>query len=180
MSLTAFLTDKKIDVKLFKQAEPGLWQEMEQLFTVIGPASFDQQKKFRFNRWRKQYPLDFDPAAQKPKPKAKPKLVGKPKLPLKKATPASDQAGSAPSLSGKKKLPLAKPKISPPAASTSKKAAPDPSTKKKKLPLAKPKMLPKDAPKKTSPTTPTSPTKKPKLARPVMKKKPNSGEADKA
>lgn len=110
MTLTAFLTDKKIDPKQMQAADPALWEELQALFNQMSPASFDQQKKFRFNRWRQQYPLAFDPAAIKPKAKSKGKLPLKmAKSALKTAKPLSEtSSGSA------KPLPRKKPKLTPP------------------------------------------------------------------
>lgn len=56
-SLAAFLEQKKIDVEQLKAQEPELWQEWEQLWQQMSPASFDMQKKFLFNRLRRRFLL---------------------------------------------------------------------------------------------------------------------------
>ncbi len=52
-----FLKKKKIDPDLFKKSEPDIYQNWFKIFSQSGPNSFDQQKKFQFNAYRKKYHL---------------------------------------------------------------------------------------------------------------------------
>lgn len=52
-----FLKKKKIDADLFKKFEPEVFQNWLNIFIQSGPQSFDQQKKFLFNAYRKKFHL---------------------------------------------------------------------------------------------------------------------------
>ncbi len=94
-----FLANKRIDSTAFKKSEPGLWQELKDLFQQVHPNSFTAQKLFLINGIRRKYilaeeflpevitkePADVrtegKPVAQKPKTGAvKPKF----KIPIRK------------------------------------------------------------------------------------------------
>jgi len=110
MKLEEFLDKKRIDAKRLRQERPGLWAAWEKLFERLGPASFDQQKKFDFNPLRLSFP------SQKPIEESSPAKPKK-KLPLKKpnlkkssSAPTQEEAGKEPRKAPlpKKKLPLKK------------------------------------------------------------------------
>jgi hypothetical protein len=52
-----YLTAKKIDSRLFEQAEPARFAEWKQIFEQIHPESFTVQKKFLLNDTRRKYLL---------------------------------------------------------------------------------------------------------------------------
>ncbi|GIV43173.1 MAG: hypothetical protein KatS3mg035_0296 [Bacteroidia bacterium] len=55
-----FLKKKKIHADLLKKSEPEMYQNWLNTFIQSSPASFDQQKKFLFNAYRKKYPLTLN------------------------------------------------------------------------------------------------------------------------
>lgn len=80
-----YLTNKKIDAKALKEAEPGLWEEWLTLFSKVHPNSFTQQKLFLMNGIRRKFPLremsetEQEAAVTKAKPKPKFKIPSRPK-----------------------------------------------------------------------------------------------------
>lgn len=50
-----FLKKKKIHPDLFKKSEPHVYLQWLDIFIHTGIESFDQQKKFLFNKYRKKY-----------------------------------------------------------------------------------------------------------------------------
>lgn len=52
-----FLKKKKIDAEKFLSHEPELFFKWQEVFLSVGEVSFDQQKKFLFNKLRRQFPL---------------------------------------------------------------------------------------------------------------------------
>ncbi len=61
MTFEEFLIKKKIDLALFKTAEPGLCTEFQSHYGQMGPKSFDHTKKFLFNKLRRAYHLKEEP-----------------------------------------------------------------------------------------------------------------------
>ncbi len=83
MLFEEFLSSKKIDSAAFRAAEPDRWQEWNQLFLQVSPASFTAQKLYLINPTRRKYPLkvaaetpaEGAPAVPKPaRPVFKPKI----------------------------------------------------------------------------------------------------------
>jgi len=78
MLFEEYCTSKKIDATLFKTNDIQLYTELEQLFSLVHPNSFTQQKLFLINNIRRKYQLPFVPKAEKapkvetPKPASKP------------------------------------------------------------------------------------------------------------
>ncbi|MFT6815947.1 MAG: hypothetical protein ACJAZ3_001860 [Sphingobacteriales bacterium] len=60
MTFKEFFEKKKIDLKQFALEEKELFVQMKKEYDLMGPKSFDHSKKFRFNGWRKQFPLVQD------------------------------------------------------------------------------------------------------------------------
>lgn len=71
-----YLSSKKIDPVAFRQAEPEIYNEWQQLFSELHPNSFTQQKLFLINPIRRKYPLKEEVTPDKPaaSPKPKPKF----------------------------------------------------------------------------------------------------------
>lgn len=89
MSFEEYLISKKIDAALLKEAEPALWQEWEELFEQMSPASFTSQKLYLINPLRRKYILketiitekkSGEPAAGSPPVVKSAKPVFKPKI----------------------------------------------------------------------------------------------------
>jgi hypothetical protein len=86
MTFEEYLTSRKIDSPVFRQAEPQRWQEWKQIFTQTHPESFTAQKKFLLNPIRRKYrlaePEKTDVSPQKTvetgTPVSKPKIAMKP------------------------------------------------------------------------------------------------------
>lgn len=55
--LSAFFEKKKIDRARFEAEQPELWAALAKEFETLGPAGFDQRKKFHINEWRLRFPL---------------------------------------------------------------------------------------------------------------------------
>lgn len=55
MEFEEYLTQKKIDVSQFQQAEPERYAEWKREFEQMSPASFTVQKKFLLNDIRRTY-----------------------------------------------------------------------------------------------------------------------------
>lgn len=51
-----FLAKKRIDFRAFAQALPEEYARLAETFMQMGPVSFDQRLKFRFNDWRLRFP----------------------------------------------------------------------------------------------------------------------------
>jgi hypothetical protein len=84
MSFEEYLAGKKIDSKMFQEAEPGLWSEWSRLFDVISPESFTAQKLYLINPIRRKYLLKSPAATAHSKPGAptagKPVMKPRPKI----------------------------------------------------------------------------------------------------
>lgn len=83
MTFEEYLTSKKIDSIALKQAEPVLWQEWNELFDQVSPASFTSQKLYLINPVRRKYPLKPTETESTPRPAAvaaKPIMRPKPKI----------------------------------------------------------------------------------------------------
>jgi len=82
MIFTEYLEGKKIDPDLFKEQEPMLYRQWEEIFSQLLPDSFTQQKLYLINPLRRRFP--YQPIAKKAEPVKK---VGmKPKIPRIKPT----------------------------------------------------------------------------------------------
>ena len=55
ISFDDYLTQKKIDARLFQQAEPVRYSEWQREFEQMHPDSFTVQKKFLLNDTRRKY-----------------------------------------------------------------------------------------------------------------------------
>lgn len=55
MTLDEYLTSKKINPALFRQAEPAQYEEWQREFVQMHPESFTAQKKFLLNDIRRKY-----------------------------------------------------------------------------------------------------------------------------
>ncbi len=55
MTFEGYLVEKKINIDLFREAEPNRFEEWQRLFVQIHPESFTAQKKFLINRTRRKY-----------------------------------------------------------------------------------------------------------------------------
>ena len=55
MTFENYLTQKKIDVEQFRQAEPDRFDEWLRAFSQMHPESFTAQKKFLLNDTRRKY-----------------------------------------------------------------------------------------------------------------------------
>ncbi|MGF1534501.1 MAG: hypothetical protein ACFCUI_12420 [Bernardetiaceae bacterium] len=53
----AYLHTKRIDARTFADAEPERWQDFLELFGIVSPKSFLQQKLFLINDLRRRYPF---------------------------------------------------------------------------------------------------------------------------
>jgi hypothetical protein len=86
MNFEEYLMSKKIDSSAFAKAEPALWQEWNDLFEQISPASFTTQKLYLINPLRRRFQLRETASTEKkselggqsPKPLSKP--IIKPKI----------------------------------------------------------------------------------------------------
>lgn len=56
-SFAAFIAKKRINLKAWAQARPQQVAHYKAQYQALGPTSFDQQAKFFFNDWRKDFPL---------------------------------------------------------------------------------------------------------------------------
>ena len=65
MTFEEFFIKKKIDLVQLKSAEPGLFSEFKSHFELMGEKSFDQVKKFWFNKLRRSYHLKEEPKPAK-------------------------------------------------------------------------------------------------------------------
>lgn len=81
MTFEEYLISKKIDGAAFQTAEPALWQEWNNLFSQLSPASFTAQKLYLINPIRRKYQLKVE-VTETPKPivAAKPVMKPKPKM----------------------------------------------------------------------------------------------------
>lgn len=173
MDFVEYLTSKKIDSKAFQENDVASWNEWNQMFELLHPNSFTQQKLFLINEIRRKYPLQIadvtETAIQKSavKPKIKPAISG----------------ASKPKVAAKPKVgvkPQIKPKVKPVMKDGVKKDSGDTSEVKSK-PIMKPKIpvKPKMKPviKKTTDTKESEEQKanKPVIKpRPVIKKRPKT------
>lgn len=60
-----FFYKKKIDLQQLQQAEPGLFAEFENHYSLMGEKSFDHSKKFWFNKLRRLYHLKEEKPVEK-------------------------------------------------------------------------------------------------------------------
>jgi len=58
MDFEGYLISKKIDSKLFADAEPDLWRQWQSEFEQVHPNSFTAQKLYLINPLRRKYLLD--------------------------------------------------------------------------------------------------------------------------
>ncbi|MCF2443200.1 hypothetical protein L0657_04455 [Dyadobacter sp. CY345] len=58
MEFEEYLTTKKIDYIAFQKADPGRFEEWNQIFRTMHPDSFTAQKKFLINDIRRRYHLN--------------------------------------------------------------------------------------------------------------------------
>lgn len=81
MTFSEYLVSKKIDLTLFKSAEPNRYEEWEHIFGLCGAASFTQQKLFLINDIRRKYKLTahIEPSEQQKSEEATPKTASIPK-----------------------------------------------------------------------------------------------------
>ena len=84
MSFEEYLAGKKIDSKMFQEAEPDLWNEWSRLFEVMSPESFTAQKLYLINPIRRKYLSKTTEATAHSQPvappAAKPVMKPKPKI----------------------------------------------------------------------------------------------------
>lgn len=157
-SFDIFIEKKRIDLKALREARKDLCEELERLYILVGPSSFDQQKKFLFNPLRVDFPLNTL-IVEKPK-KVKPKVTLL-KKPLRAPTSIKEQGGEKPK---KKPISLKRPLMKKQGEQESSEKAP---VKRKAPALKRPIMKKKDAT-----DVEKAPKKKaPPLKRPIMKKK---------
>ena len=55
-TLEEFLERKKVRAEAFRQSRPQEWARLSADFDALGPAGFDQRKKFFINEWRLLFP----------------------------------------------------------------------------------------------------------------------------
>ena len=55
--VSVFFLKKKIDLELFRQGDPNLFDEFASHYEVMSEKSFDHTKKYWFNNLRHIYPL---------------------------------------------------------------------------------------------------------------------------
>ncbi len=55
MTIEEFFTKKKIDLAAIAIADPALHALLHDHYTRMGEKSFDQVKKYHFNKWRYEY-----------------------------------------------------------------------------------------------------------------------------
>jgi len=55
MTFEEYCIKKKINSEAFQQQEPDRWMEWKQLFELMHPNSFTEQKKFLINEVRRRY-----------------------------------------------------------------------------------------------------------------------------
>lgn len=81
MTFEEYLISKKIDGAAFQAAEPALWNEWNNLFEQMNPASFTSQKLYLINPIRRKYTLKVEATeTSKPAVAAKPVMKPKPKM----------------------------------------------------------------------------------------------------
>lgn len=66
LTFEEFFAKKKIDLAVFSEADPELYSEFRREYDQMGAKSFDQSKKFLFNKLRRAYHLQEEPKSEKP------------------------------------------------------------------------------------------------------------------
>ena len=58
MTFAEFLTKKRVNAARFQTERPDEYAGLETEYDALGPASFDQRKKFFINDWRRRFPWE--------------------------------------------------------------------------------------------------------------------------
>ncbi|NMM48817.1 hypothetical protein [Marinigracilibium pacificum] len=183
MDFSTFLKTKRIDPDSLKKTDPSLYHSWELLYGYVHPNSFVRQKLFVINKIRRMHPFEGEiPKPElKPKPSVKPAIAAKAvrgKAIIKPKVKAPDDISDTKEVKAVKPKPV---RVKPVIKASKAEDQPEPSVPKaikKPRPVIRPKMA---TDKESTENTVEQKSKpiKPKMKRPVIKKKSEDTEQEK-